>query len=539
MICDEKINITINSRNLIYYRSKNYNVSVGDSIVVNISDLYNGSIYKINIKCDNCGSEKYMEYRLYNNNLKKYGKYYCNKCKHIKSKLTKLELYGDENYNNIEKNKKTCIERYGVEHFNKLDNFKEKIKKTKLKLYGDEKYNNIEKCRKTKLELYGDENYNNIEKNKKTCIKKYNVSSVFYLDKIKMKSFDTRKNRLINLYKKYNLIDINYDKYLYICKCDKNHIFEIPKTIFYNRIKTKNTLCTICNPIGLQSSDKENIIYDFIKDNYDGEIVKNNKNIINPLELDIYIPDLKIGFEFNGLYWHNELYKPNNYHLNKTELCEQKGIKLIHVFEDDWVYKQDIVKSRILNILNKTNNIIFARKCQLREINNNRLIKDFLEKNHIQGFAGSKVKLGLYYNNELVSLMTFGNLRKSLGNKRKEKTYELIRFCNKLNSSVIGGASKLFKYFKNNYNPNEVITYADRSWSQGDLYKKLGFVFIEKTSPNYYYVVDNFRYHRFNFRKDKLIKEGYDKNKTEHEIMLERKIYRIYDSGNLKYNYKI
>ena len=115
--------------------------------------------------------------------------------------------------------------------------------------------------------------------------------------------------------------------------------------------------------------------------------------------------------------------------------------------------------------------------------------------------------------------------------------FEMLRFCNKLNTNVIGGASKLFKYFLKTYNPSQITTYADRSYSNGNLYKQLGFGFIHKTQPNYYYIIDNIRYHRFNFRKDKLIREGFDSNKTEHEIMLERKIYRIYDSGNLKFIY--
>jgi len=105
----------------------------------------------------------------------------------------------------------------------------------------------------------------------------------------------------------------------------------------------------------------------------------------------------------------------------------------------------------------------------------------------------------------------------------KQNEYELLRFCNKLNSNIIGGASKLFEYFIKMYNPDEITTYADRSFSQGNLYKQLGFEFISKTEPNYYYIIDGIRKHRFNFRKDKLVREGHDKNKTEHEIMLEKK----------------
>jgi len=115
--------------------------------------------------------------------------------------------------------------------------------------------------------------------------------------------------------------------------------------------------------------------------------------------------------------------------------------------------------------------------------------------------------------------------------------YEMLRFCNKLNISVIGGASKLFKYFINNYKPNYIVSYADRGYSNGNLYKQLGFELNSITLPNYYYVVDGIRKYRFNFRKDILVKQGFSKNKTEHEIMLERKIYRIYNSGNLKFEF--
>jgi hypothetical protein len=165
------------------------------------------------------------------------------------------------------------------------------------------------------------------------------------------------------------------------------------------------------------------------------------------------------------------------------------------------------------------------------------MIRDFLDKNHIQGFINSKIRMGLFYNGELVSLMIFGYQRKSMGSIGKENVYEMLRFCNKLNTSVIGGADKLFKYFVNTYKPVEVISYADRSWSLGDLYFKLGFNLVHKTGPNYYYIVDGIRKHRFNFRKDKLVREGFDPCKSEHDIMLERDIFRIYDSGSLKFSY--
>jgi len=181
----------------------------------------------------------------------------------------------------------------------------------------------------------------------------------------------------------------------------------------------------------------------------------------------------------------------------------------------------------ILNKLGKTNTKIYARKCEIKEITNNNLIREFLDKNHIQGFVGSSVKLGLYFNDELVSLMTFGKNRLGIG-KIQKYDFELLRFCNKLNTNVIGGASKLFKFFTNNYNPNKIVSYADRSYSNGKLYEKLNFIKDHTTRSGYHYVVDKVRRHRFNFRKNKLKGVG-----TEHEIMLSNNIHRIYNSGHI------
>jgi hypothetical protein len=253
-------------------------------------------------------------------------------------------------------------------------------------------------------------------------------------------------------------------------------------------------------------------------------------SIISPNQLDIYIPSKKLAIEFNGLYWHNELHVDKNYHLNKTELCEKLGIQLIHIFEDEWLYKEDIVKSRLRNILGLTENKIFGRKCIIKEITPKES-KEFLNKNHIQGSVNSKIKLGLYYEGELVSLMSFNHIR----NNSNDNSYDLVRFCNKLNTNIIGGADKLLKYFINNYKPKQIISYADRRWSQGNLYEKLGFNFIHYSKPNYFYIIGKNRKHKSNFKYKLLVKQGFDKNKKEHQIMIDRGIYRIYDCGVKKY----
>jgi hypothetical protein len=414
----------------------------------------------------------------------------------------------------IEKTKKTIIDKYGVDNLQKSDIIKEKRYNTNIKKYGV---------------MHPAQSKDIQTKMKNTNLKNIGVYYPAQNINVRNKYYKTIIDK--NFLKYENLIDLDYENKKMTFKCDfgEDHNFNISMELFQNRKQAKLKLCTICNT--KFTSLSENNFLELFKDiNY----IHNDRNIIKPLELDIYLPELKLAFEYNGLYWHNELNKEKNYHLNKTELCEQQGIQLIHIYEDDWIYKQDIVKSIINNKLGNCEKI-FARKCEIKEISDNKLIKLFLDTNHIQGFVGSKIKIGLFYNNELVSLMTFGERRVAMGKKSTNGEFELLRFCNKLNMNVIGGASRLFKYFIMNYNSKEIITYADRSFSQGKLYETLGFKFVGKTEPNYYYIVDGIRHHRFNYRKDKLIKEGFDSNKSEHDIMLERKIYRIYNSGNLKF----
>ena len=211
-------------------------------------------------------------------------------------------------------------------------------------------------------------------------------------------------------------------------------------------------------------------------------------------------------------------------------MCENHEIQLIHIWEDDWNFKQDIVKSMILNKLNLNQEKIMARKCEIREITDNKLIRKFLDENHLQGFVGSSIKLGLFYKNELVSIILF---------KKTKNDYELSRFVNKLNSNVIGGASKLFKYFIKNYNFDKILTFSNNSYSNGNLYKILNFKKTKKILPDYSCVIDGKRIHKFNFRKNRLKKYFNIENKTEHQICLENGIFRIYDSGKIKWIFNI
>jgi len=367
----------------------------------------------------------------------------------------------------------TNLLKYNVKHPFQNENIKEKIKQKNINFFG------VDNPMK---------NDNIVNKLKKNILKKYGVDNFFKTKKFIQNQTIKKRNKYIIYWSnilnvdKSKIIILNNNDVKLIGLCDKHSEFIINKNNLYNRIvQYKINPCTKCNPIGEQSSIKEKELLDFIK-SLNVNYIENDRKILNGKELDIYLPDNKIAIEFNGLYWHSDKFKDKNYHLNKTNLCEKQGVQLFHIFEDEWIYKKEIVKSIIKSKLGLIKNNFFARKTVVKEVIDNKLIREFLNKNHIQGFVGSKIKLGLFYENELVSLMTFGKKRKFMNSKSKsEDDYELIRVCNKLNTNIVGGASKLFKYFLRIYKSEETTFCVDRRYDDNNLYIEMGFNFIEKT----------------------------------------------------------
>lgn len=284
-------------------------------------------------------------------------------------------------------------------------------------------------------------------------------------------------------------------------------------------------------------SQYESEIVDFLKNECNiTNILTNDRRVLDGNELDIFLPDYELAIEFDGIFWHSELYKDSNYHLNKTLKCEEKKIRLIHIFEDEWNNKKEIWKSMLRNILGITSQVTYARKCDLRVVPNNEA-NQFLKANHLQGICGSQIKYGLYYNNELVSIMTFGSSRHFIGNGQSQ--YELLRFCNKLNTRVIGAASRLFKHFIKTNSPQTVVSFADRRWSNGNLYNQLNFTLYNKSKPNYSYIVKGERKNRFNFRKSILVeKYNCPKEISESDFCKQQGWYKIYDCGCLCFEWK-
>lgn len=387
--------------------------------------------------------------------------------------------------------------------------------------------------RKTSIERYGvDHPWMNSDVHNKSTEKFY----INYKDRVLDKLSGNNYNDEFVKFEKH--LDKSTDLHLSCALCKKDYV--IASYNFYFRVNNGYKICTQCNPIGdfKNISNIEEKLSEYISSIYKGEIVLNSRNIISPYELDIFLPSEGLAIEFNGLYWHSEINKPKDYHYNKSKLCEEKGIKLIHIWEDDWVYNEDIIKSVIENRIGITQNTIYARKCDIRLVDykESRL---FLDDNHIQGNSSASIRIGLYHNNMLMSIMTFGKLRTVIGHKHEDNCYELIRFCNSKNVKLVGGASKLFKYFINTYSPINIISYSDNSIFDGSLYEKLGFDFDSETKIGYHWVVGKKRRHRYNYRKSELIKMGYDSNKSEREIMYEDVgAYRIWNCAQKKWIWK-
>jgi hypothetical protein len=427
----------------------------------------------------------------------------------------------------IKRQTKTFNDKYGVDFYTQHKDFVKKQRKTKLEKYGNENFNNSEKNKETKLLKYGNPLFNNYEKYKETCILKYGTDNYSKSNNYSKKI----KEKFKTIYPDLNLEKV--DKEFVQLKCnDCGESNTISKQLLYERYKRNYVVCTKCNPIGHKSrSGYEKEICNFLIEN-NIEFIPNKKFKNSKTEIDIFIPEINLGIEVNGVYWHNELFKNSNYHLNKTLKAESEDINLIHIFEDEWLYKKDIVKSILKNRLKLSGKILYGRKCEIRELDS-KTTQDFLNQNHIQGNVNSKYRIGLFNDNQLVSVMTFGNGRIMMGGKSNE--FELTRFCNLINCNVIGSASKLLNFFIKKYRPQKIVSYSDVRLFNGELYNKLNFKKIHQSKPSYWYVIDDIRHNRFNYRKSILVKHGFDKNKTEKEIMFERKIYRIYDCGNIRW----
>lgn len=452
-------------------------------------------------------------------NRKKFGTDYPAQNKDImnKMKATNLSRYGTEVASRSEqvkdKTKQTCQERYGVDSYVQSNEFKEKAQATCIERFGvkiaaqcDEIKQKIVDTNMSKYGVpYGLMSDEVIQKRKLTCLSRWGT------DNISTKHIDVETLALLN--NKDRLLD-------FIDGFEIKDYKEIANIlgISYDGLKKKlqefDVWGTLDHKVTHAETELSQLLPAFHK----------TRQVIKPYEIDLYNEDYKLGIEFNGLYWHSELFKPKNYHQYKSTLANDNGVFLFHIFEHEWldIRKKPILLSQINNLIG-SNNKIMARKCKVVELSA-KVTNDFLNQNHLQGEDHSSVRLGLCYEDMLVSVMTFCKPR---FNKNYE--WELSRFCSRLNYTVQGGASKLFSYFLREYSPNSIISYSNSSKTKGTLYQKLGFDFIQQTAPSYIWFKGVQVKSRYQCQKHKLDSSLGD---TEDEIMHNQGYLKMYDCGN-------
>lgn len=272
-------------------------------------------------------------------------------------------------------------------------------------------------------------------------------------------------------------------------------------------------------------------IINYVESIFSGDIKINDRKIIGPNELGIYIPEKHFAIEYNGLFWHSydniESSFERKKHQFKTDKCDDLNINLFQIWEHEWAFKKKLIKSMINGKLG-LNNKVYARKCSVKELSSMEY-KNFCDKNHLQGKTNNPIRYGLFYENELLCVAGF----------IRHKTYEweLGRFASKMGISVIGGASRLLKHFIKNHSPKQILSYASRNHSNGNMYQKLGFSLVGKTPPGYQYYKNGIIYSRQQFQKHKLKQKLkiFDDKLSEAQNMFNNGYRRFWNSGNLKF----
>jgi very-short-patch-repair endonuclease len=390
-------------------------------------------------------------------------------------------------------------QRLGVDNPSKFLGVIQKIAATKQLRYADPAYNNRAKATNTVQSLYGVDHYSRHLWS--------NTTSNILLNASILEEFADNKtvNQIADL---LNVAPTTVRNKLYDAEISN---FSSRKNQYEHLIEK----CLIENNVTYQ---------------------KNNRKILNGLELDFYLPDYQLAIEVNGIFWHSEsMGKDRSYHLNKTTLCNNKDIQLLHFWDYQIDNNPDLVLSMINHTLGLSKTKIGARQTQVRELSATEYT-GFLKEHHLQKSVNSKVKLGLYFKDSIVAVMGFGSSR------FKRNEYELHRFAVRQGVHVSGGASRLFKAFLNKYCVcNKIISYADRDISQGRLYAVLGFKFVHSTPPSYFYFKGRDVFSRQQFQKHKLADRinTFNPALTEWQNMQLNNFNRFWTTGNFKYEYTV
>lgn len=434
---------------------------------------------------------------------------------------------------------RTTVEKYrvmfGIEqkltaHQQMINNYNNKS--------DNEKQEILDKRKNTNLQLYGEENtfISHKEAIVQSLQEKYGVNSPLQSKQIMDKQKQTMRDRYGRNFISQTHISLDTIGLL----DDKDWLYD-------QHITQKKTLKQISEEIGVDPTTVERacfrnsvqicIHYQSIQQKQVsdwltslGLNVQNCRRDLIKGELDIFLPDYKIAIEYCGVFWHSDAHSRinNNYHLNKLRQCDKLGIRLITLFEDEWLYKKDIVKSKIKNIIGISDNKIYARQCIVDQIFDNNIKRQFFDDTHIQGNGPGSLTYCLKKDDQIVAMMTF--------KQRADSVYELNRYSTIYN--VVGGFSKLLTHFQRNNDWNQILSFADLRWSNGGVYDKMGFVLDDTLPPDYRYVIGNKTYHKFGFRRDALANgkvANFDPGMSEVENTRNNGIYRIFNCGLLRY----
>jgi len=491
--------------------------------------------------CPMCGAHVH-----FNRQLCEYSKYCSAKCQNnapeVKSRhaATNIRIYGTDNAAKSEKVKAkqiaTTVARYGASCYLATDDGKRKAEDTCMRKYGVRHSGMIPesnvKRHETMLSRYGVSHALQAQDFKRkfvsTCQERYGSAypNIWKLHEIHAKTRCTVYDSLGELFPTYEIqcsresfLGLHEHDNLWKCKA-------CGKTFTHRGVP----FCPCQRKYGMQHE-----LYELVSGICPDAILEDRKTLPSGREIDVYVPSRRIGFEFDGLYWHSEIYHDKKYHLEKTESAASVGVRLIHVFEDEWSLRNEIVRSKITALLGHTGTAINARDCLVSEIG--RAQSDaFLMRNHIQGPAiAASHHFGLLHDDKLVAVCTFGKIG------GKHNSWYLERYATASGFSVRGGCGKLIKAFFRKTSPDVIRTFADRRWSIGGMYEKIGFTLTDTVRPAYWYVNPReapiHRIHRFNLRRDNLIaKLGItDAGESETELAARCGYVRIWDCGQLAY----
>lgn len=396
--------------------------------------------------------------------------------------------------------KKTCQtnqQKYGVDWTTQLPTMKNKTAATKQLRYGSALYNNHSGAIQTNLSRYG-------------------VKYIGQSEQVKQRNLETRSKHLPELRDINWLIETNKTKSPY----EMAQLLNVtPKTI-YDWFAKHNITPNYHTP-------KRRLEPRIAKEleTLDVPFLQNVRNIIAPKELDFYFPSHKVAIEINGCYWHAE---DATRHLQKHQMCETNGIRLLQFWDFEWLEHADICLSIISQVLGKTPHKIGARKCKIVNLAT-KAYQTFLNQHHLMGYAPASHKVGLMFQNELVAVMGIGTSRFGSGD-------ELIRFACRTYTHVSGGFSRLLK----TYTGRTLWSYTDKRLFTGSGYARAGFQFHHLTPPSYFYFKKNERKNRIACQKHKLAAwlPEFNTSLTEHQNMNNHGWKRVYDCGQSVWIYR-